>query len=187
MTLINVATLKQQLSLENISYENISDANLELLLNNVISELTGRIGLPITTENHKEIIRDFNNDMLELDHYPVSGITSFVIGSKTLSESDYVLDERLGIIYLTTVMKGLLVIEYSTVLPTTVIDAKINPLVFDIIKYRLINGFSINGNISSIKEIDTQVNYDTSSSLGNLIESRINNLRSSYSVRIKVL
>ena len=186
MALIDVTELKQKLRIYNVTAD-LSDEDLELLLNNTILELAGRIGVPIETEQHKEMVRDFKNDMFELTWYPVQQISSIAVGSKTLGPEDYVLDESLGILYFNTTLKGFLVVEYCSCLPDNVIDTKINSLVLDIIRYRLTNGFSSEGSISSIKEMDTQINYDTSSSLGSLIESRINNLRSSYSVRIKVL
>ena len=186
MALIDVTKLKQELRIYNVTTD-LSDQDLELLLNNTILELTGRIGVPIEPEHHKEMVRDFKNDMFELTWYPVKAVSSVKVGSKTLGSDDYVLDEELGILYFNTTLRGFLVVEYCSCLPDKVIDKKINSLVLDIIRYRLTNGFSLEGSVSSIKEMDTQVNYDTSSSLGNLIESRINNLKSSYSVRIKVL
>ena len=186
MALIDLTNLKKQLGIENVSFQ-LNDEDLQLLLSNTILELSGLIGVPIEAENHKEIVRDFNNDMFQMSWYPVKAVSSVKVGSKTLSSDDYVLDEKLGILYFTTTLKGFLVVEYSCCLPDSVIDKKINSLVFDIIKYRLSNGFSMQGSVSSIKEMDTSINYDTSSSLGNLIQSRINNLKSSYSVRIKVL
>ena len=81
----------------------------------------------------------------------------------------------------------MLVIEYVACLSDDVINSKVNPLLFDMLKYRLTTNFSNDGAISSIKEMDTSVNYDTSTSLGNLIQSRINNLKSCYSIRIKVI
>ena len=114
-------------------------------------------------------------------------INSLKIGSVTLTSDDYVLDERLGIIYFNNHWKGMLVVEYVTQVEDHVINNMINPLIFDIVKYRLTNNFSNTGVMSSVKEGDVQVNYDTSTDLGNLIQSRINNLKASYSIRIRML
>ena len=122
-----------------------------------------------------------------MDYYPVSEISNLKIGSKTLTSDDYVLDEEKGILYLHSQLSGMLVIEYVACLSDDVINSKVNPLLFDMLKYRLTTNFSNDGAISSIKEMDTSVNYDTSTSLGNLIQSRINNLKSCYSIRIKVI
>lgn len=186
MTLIDIETLKEQLTLENVTCD-LSDEDLELLLTNLISELTGYINIPINPTNHKEIRRDFHSDIYEVDHYPISEIVSFKIGNKVLTSDDYVLDENKGILYLHSYMSGLLVIEYAACLSDDVINTKINPLLFDMVKYRLNTNFSGDGVMSSVKEGDVSVNYDTSTSLGGLIQSRINDLKNSYSIRIKVI
>ena len=186
MTLIDVNSLKQQLNLEGITYD-YSDEDLELLLTNITNELIGYTNAPINPVSHKRIIRDFQSDMLELDYYPIKEISSLQIGSKNLSDDDYVLDDTLGILYFHSELSGLLSCQYICELSDAVIDNIINPLVFDMVKYRLTTNFSGTGVMSSVKEGDVQVNYDTSTSLGNLIQNRINNLKSTYSIRIKVL
>ena len=186
MTLIDVNSLKQQLNLEGITYD-YSDEDLELLLTNIVKEIIGYTNAPINPVTHKRIIRDFQSDMLELDYYPVSEISSLQVGSKTLSSDDYILDDTLGILYFHSVLSGILSCQYSCQLSESAIDNIINPLVFDMVKYRLTTNFSTTGVMSSVKEGDVSVNYDTSSSLGNLIQSRINNLKATYSIRIKVL
>lgn len=186
MALIDLENLKEQLSLEGVPFE-LSDEQLGLLLTNVINELTGYTNVPITPTNHKTIHRDWIGDMLELDYYPVRNITSLKIGSKTLTDDDYVLDESLGILYFNSHLSGMLVIEYCCLVSDDVINNFVNPLLFDIIKYRLTTNFSSDGVMSSMKEGDVSVNFDTSSSLGNLIQGRINDLKNHYSIRIKVL
>lgn len=187
MTLIDVNSLKQQLNLEGITYD-YSDEDLQLLLTNTINELIGYTNLPITPRNLKQIVKDFNSDRVELDYYPVTRITTLKIGSNTVEEDDYVLDEGLGVLYFDTVLRGLLVVEYVHGLGDDTIDNIVNPLIFDMLKYRLTTNFTTEGVMSSVKEGDVSVNYDTSTSLGNLIYSRINDLKSRYySVRIKVI
>ena len=187
MTLIDVESLKAQLYLEGISYDDFDDSQLELLLNNIKNELVGYTNVPISATNHKNIIRDFKGDLLELDYYPVRNITSLKIGSKCLTADDYVLDEELGILYFNSHLCGMLVIEYCCQISDDMITNVVNPLLFDIVKYRLTTNFSKDGVMSSMKEGDVQVNFDTSSSLGNLIQGRIKDLKNCYSIRIKVL
>ena len=67
------------------------------------------------------------------------------------------------------------------------INNVVNPLIFDIIKYRLTTNFSNDGAVSSMKEGDVSVNYDTNSSLGNLIQGRIKDLKNYYSIRIRMV
>lgn len=187
MALITVAELKKQFQLENVDIGDISDEDLTLLLNNAIAEVMGYTNAPINPKNSKIIIRGFESDMLELDYYPISSITSVQIGSKTLTSDDYILDDNLGILYFNSIMSGLLVVEYVYQVSDDTITNFINPLLSDILKYKFINGFKTDGVMSSVKEGDVSVNYDTSTSLGNLIYSRMNDLKSKYSIRIKVL
>ena len=187
LALINVSKLKQQLDLEGISHDDFTDNQLELLLTNVVTELMGLSNVPIQATNHKTIVRDFVGDLLELDYYPVKNITSLKIGSKTLTADDYILDDNLGIVYFNSNLSGMLVVEYCCQISDDAISNIVNPLIFDIIKYRLTTNFTTTGVASSVKEGDVQVNYDTNSSLGSLIQGRINDLKSCYSIRIKVL
>lgn len=187
MTLIDVETLKQNLTLENIEYEDYSDEDLELLLTNKTNELIGYTNLPINATNHKTIIRRYNGSMVELDYYPVDSITSLKIGDKEFTDDDYVLDQELGILYFELPVSGMLVCDYVSQLSDEFITNKVNPLLIDMIAYTLKDKFSGNGAITSMKEGDVSVNYDKDSSLGNLILSRINNLKSYYSIRIRML
>lgn len=187
MALINTSSLREQLNLEGIPHEDYTDKKLELLLNNIVNEIIGYTNAPINEVTHRRVIRDFKSDMLELDYYPVSEISSLQVGSKTLSRDDYILDDTLGILYFHSILSGVLSCQYSCQLSEDDIENLIKPLVFDMVKYKLTSNFSTTGAISSVKEGDVSVNYDTSSSLGNLILSRINNLKAKYSIRIRVL
>lgn len=181
-----IEQFKAILTLEGISTE-LSDEDIKLLLESKITELIGYTNIEINPTNHKDIHRNFESNLYEVDFYPVQQICNFKIGSKTLTNDDYVLDEERGILYLRSVMSGMLVIEYVSGLSEKDITGKILPLIFDMGKYMLSTNFQNTGSISSIKEENVSVNYDTSTSLGNLILSRINNLKSSYSCKIKVL
>ena len=187
MTLITVEDLKTQLTLEGVSYDDFDDSQLELLLNNIKNEIAGYTNAPITPTDHKMIIRGFDDDMVELDYYPVTCISNCKVGSTTLQEKDYFLDETLGILYFNAALTGLLIVEYTCCVSDKVLTEVVNPLMFDMIKYRLGTGFSPNGVLSSVKEGDVSVNYDTGSSLGALILGRINDLKHTYSIRVKVL
>lgn len=188
MTLITVEDLKKQLELTQVDISTYSDEDLELLLTNTINEIIGYTNLPINPISHKQIVRNFNSTLFELDYYPIKEISSLRIGSKILSDDDYILDDTLGILYFNTKGSGLLVVEYVSQLSNEFLSVNVTPLIVDIIRYRLSNDFSVDGVRTSIKEGDVSVNFDSSSSLGNLIQGRIANLKNNYySVRIKVL
>jgi hypothetical protein len=187
MSLITIDSLKTDLELKGITHE-LTDEQLTLLLQNKTDELAGLTNLPILPTSHKEIRQAFEDERYEVDSYPVSSITSLTIGPYTLNETEhYTLDESLGIIYFNRLWNGMLVVEYVSCISDDVITQKVNPLLSDMIGYTLLNGFSPVGSVTSMKEGDVSVNYDTSTSLGNLIQSRINDLKNIYSVRIKVL
>ena len=185
--IIDVDVLQEQLDLMNVDYSDYDTSQLELLLRNTINELIGYTQLPILPQTHKRILRKFRGDFLELDFYPVSNITTFCIGSKTVPDEKYVLDETLGIIYLNNEWYGNLEIEYTCELPESVIDTTVNSLLLDMIRYKLDTGFSKDGDWSSVKEGDVQVNYNVATSLGSLIFDRINRLKSMYNIRLRVI
>lgn len=181
-----VTEFKTLLELEQIPYT-YTDEELQLLLNNKLSELTTYTGVNITPTTRKEIRRDYTGDMYEVDYYPICNISNFKIGSRTLTSDDYVLDENLGVVYLEYNMSGMLLIEYTSGFTPEMFASQIKPLLFDMAKYQISTGTSELGVLSSVKEGDVQVNYDTGSSLGGLIQSRVQALRSSYQCRVRVI
>ena len=186
--LIDLEDLKKQLDLFGVDYTGYTDEDLDLLLSNTIKELMGYTNLPLQPVSHKTLIKDYYGDFLELDYYPIGEITEFKIGSKTLSGDDYVLDDTLGILYLNTKLNGLLLIKYTCVLPDDAINNLVNPLIVDMIRYGVTTGYSKDGVSTKYKEGDVEVNFDTSTSLGNLIQSRITDLKNKYyNVRIRVV
>lgn len=186
MALIDVTGLKEQLEMKKVTYD-LTNEQLELLLKNTTNELIGYTNLPVNPVNHKVIRRDFTDDMFEVDFYPIKEISSLKIGSLELPSDKYVVDNELGIIYLESKMSGMLVLEYVSQLSDEFVENKINPLLTDMISYTLGNKFSPNGVMTSVKEGDVSVNYDSSTSLGTLIQSRIKDLKSFYSIRIRML
>ena len=73
-------------------------------------------------------------------------------------------------------------------LPDDAINNLVNPLIVDMIRYGVTTGYSKDGVSTKYKEGDVEVNFDTSTSLGNLIQSRITDLKNKYyNVRIRVV
>ena len=188
MSLITIEDLKTQLKLEGVEPD-LSDEDLELLLNNIVNELIGYTNVPITPVNHTTLIKDFYDDVLELDYYPVTEITSLRIGQKTLDCTEVLeaCDRDLGILYFKSPLRGFLNVEYSCQVSDTVIDTIVNPLLVDIIRYRLTNNFRDNGPVTSMREGDVSLNFDSNNSLGSLIQGRIKDLKALYSIKIRVL
>lgn len=182
MTIITPEQLKTNLELQGVTDSVLEDCEkLQSLIDLKINEVTALTGLPVNPVTRKQIIRDFNSNTFQTDWYPICKVNSFKIDNVELTEDDYVLDETTGIFYLNNIHSGLLVIEYINKVSDEVVQAKINPLLTDMILYGLTSLDSNSGNISSIHEAEQSISYDTSNSLGNRIYARIDNLKSSYS------
>lgn len=189
MTLITPEQLIDNLELQGVSDSDLTDCGkLQSLIDLKTSEVTSLTGLPVKPVNRKQIIRNFQGNLFEADWYPIHEVTSFKIDGIDLTTDDYVMDESAGIFYLNNNHYGLLVIEYVHKLSDEDIQAKINPLISDMILYGFTALDNNNGEISSIHEADQSISYDTTNSLGNRIYARINNLKASFSsCRVKWL
>ena len=82
-----VTEFKKLLELENISFDDYSDEDLQLLLDNKLSELTNYTGINILPTSHKEIKRDWTGDTYEVDYYPISEITSLCAYRSQISDN----------------------------------------------------------------------------------------------------
>lgn len=189
MTIITPTDLKQKLILQGIPESKINDDTLEDLIDLKVEELLSLTNIPIKEVSRKQIIKDFKGDLFESNFYPVHTVNSFKINNTELTNDDYVLDETTGIFYLNTNHKGLLVIEYLQRVSEDFLTSVINPLIVDMITYHYSTDNAGTGSVSSIKEMDTSINYDTSNSLGNRIYNRIESLKqnNTFSARIKWL
>lgn len=184
MTLLT--EFKQYLTLNNITTE-FTDEELELLLNNKVNELITYTGIEINPVTHTEFKRGFSDDIYELDFYPIKEISELKVDGKSITSDRYTCDGERGVLYFNYCLNGLLFCKYVSGVSETVFDTKVKPLLFDMAGYTLKGENSLLGTVSSIKEGDVQVNYDTSTSLGGLIVSRLNNLKGMYSCRVKVI
>ena len=179
MSLITPTDLKNKLKLQGVDESLLSDDSvlqdwIDLKVDGII-ELTGLAIKPVT---RKEILRRFKGDLFETNIYPVTDVNSFKINNVELTSDDYVLDENAGIFYLNHNHTGMLVIEYVHCVSQEFVTSKIDPLIVDMLLYHFQYGDNENtGNISSIHEMDTTINYDTSNSLGNRIYARLESLK----------
>ena len=154
------------------------DTVLQKWINLKVEEITAITSLAIQPVNRKEILRHFKGDLFETNQYPVTRVNSFRINNTELTNDDYVLDEASGVFYLNHGHTGLLVIEYVQQVSQEFINSKINPLIVDMLLYHFQYPDNENtGNITSIREMDTTINYDTSNSIGNRIYARLESLK----------
>ena len=184
---IPTSKLKTILKLKgvNIPY---NDEELETLINYKISELSGLLGFNITETDESETVYHFKDDRIILTRYPVQSIESVTLNNEELFDCKYMLDNRIGIVYFKKRLHGLLVVNYVTGLSQEDIVNVIEPLLVDMITYDLKNRNNSLGDgvVSSIREGDVSVNYDTNSSLGNRIYTRIEDLKQRYTKTARV-
>ena len=191
MTIITPTELKTFLELQGVASSELEDlTRLQSLIDLKKEEIVSLTGLPVDPITRKQIVKRFRSDVFETDWYPICKVDSFKIDNVELTaDEDYVLDENAGIFYLTRIRQGLLIIEYYHKLPDDVITNKVNPLISDMVFYHISNDNHDMGEISSIHEMDTTIQYDTKNNLGSRIYNRIDSLKQSYgySARVKWL
>ena len=123
---------------------------------------------------------------LLLEFYPILSVDKITIDGEVTS-LDYKLDKESGIIYMNTPVVGDLEVEYTTGFTDEEYESIILPLLYDFICYNI---YAVNhdGNeISSVKEGEVSVNYDTSNTWYNKVYGRINRLKESYNCRCTML
>ena len=188
MVLIDPNTLQKFLLIEGVDESLLNIETLETLINLKQDEIIGLTSIPIHPVPRKQIIKGFKADLLELDYYPVNEVTSLRIGDTCIHPKDYVLDKDAGLIYFHQSQYGLLSIDYIQQVSSNFVDIKVNPLIKDMILYHFKVDNPEYGTVSSIKEMDTQINYNTSDSLGSRIYTRLEALKNTYSsARVKWL
>lgn len=191
LTIITPKDLKTFLELQGIASSELEDLTvLQSLIDLKKEEIIALTGLPVDPVTRKQIIKRFRGDVFETDWYPICKVDSFKIDNVELTvDEDYIIDETAGIFYLTRIRQGLLVIEYHQKISDDVIAGKINPLISDMVFYHLSNDNKDMGEITSIHEMDTTIQYDTKNNLGSRIYSRIDALKqiNCYSPKVRWL
>lgn len=183
-TLITPEKLRDLLLLRGVTTD-LTNSQLETMIKYKITELSGLIGIDIYPTEYTEIRHDFKDNQIILSNYPIYEIIGIYIDNKDVDYCKYTVDETLGIIYFQEVIYGELFVEYTSCLPQSQIQSVFLPLLVDVIEYGLPENKARQG-VSSVKEGDVSVNYNTTDTLGAKIESRINQLKT-YNTRIKVL
>ncbi len=186
--IISETELKQILKLKGVKDTGFSPEELKLLIEYKTVELQGLINANIEEKQESQTVYKFRDDRISLAAYPVQGIESITLDNKELSDDDWVLDHSLGLVYFTRKLYGLLTVNYISCLDDDVIKTAIVPLLTDMILYDILNKKNNpnTGIVSNVKEGDVSVSYDTSTTLGNRIWSRIEELRARYSRTARV-
>ena len=139
------------------------------------------LGFPLTPQSGKQIDNEFNDSIILVDNRPIQSIHCLKIGGKVICENDYVIDDKVGIIYLDRNYSGLLYLEYIYGLD----EDEFEPLLDLMMEYELDTGWDKNA--SSITEKSVSVSYDTSLGKGARIQSMIQDLRNRYSCVVEMI
>lgn len=187
--MLDIGELRTLLKFEGIDLTNYTDDELTILVNSKSYELSGLIGLDIEPKHRSQRVTDFKGNTLRLEFYPVYDLASIKYNHCPLKHCDYHLDRDLGIIHFDDYLHGTIEVKYLSGLSDDTMNALINPLLKDMVAYTLTyNKLGSPEGVSSIKEGDVSVNYDTSNSRGSRIANSINDIKSRYaSARLRWL
>ncbi len=187
--LIEVPKLRTLLKFEGINLDAFTDDELTVLIESKVNELSGLLGLDVNPVHRKQHITRFKGDIIRLDFYPVYDFNNIMVDGECLSPNKYRVDYSLGLIYLEEFITGDIDVKYISGLDDDFLNNTIGPLIKDMITYTVTyNQWGMGGPVSSIKEGDVSVNYDTSNGLGTRINNTIADIKSRYaSARIRWL
>lgn len=189
LTMINAAKIKTLLKFEGINLEDFTDEELDILMDSKVSEIESLTGLAIKPKHRRQVESHFHGDMIRLEFYPVMDFNRLLIDDTCVCPKHYNINMDLGIIYLDQIYKGSVIVEYISGQKDEFIDNIITPLVKDMVAYAVTyNKLGMGGPVSSIKEGDVSVNYDTNNGYGSRITNQITDMKSKYcSARLRWL
>ena len=187
--MINAAKIKTLLKFEGINLEDFTDEELDILMDSKVNEIESLTGLAIKPKHRRQVESHFQGDMIRLEFYPVMDFNRLLINDTCICPKHYNINMDLGIIYLDEIYKGSVIVEYISGQKDEFIDNIITPLVKDMVAYAVTyNKFNMGGPVSSIKEGDVSVNYDTNNGYGSRITNQIADMKSKYcSARLRWL
>lgn len=181
ITLIDIAKLRTLLKFEGITLEDVTDDELKVLVDSKLSELEGLTGLNIKPSHRLETKTKFKGDILRLDFYPVLDFNSIRVNGHCLPPTKYHLNSRLGLVYFHRIIHGNVTVKYLSGADDEFIESVVAPLIKDMVAYTVTyNRLGLGGPVSSIKEGDVSVNYDTNNSYGKRISNAIADVKLKY-------
>lgn len=154
-----------------------SEPTRELL----IKKLAVQTGLPLSPTPAKQITRDFDGDVIILDHYPLHSINKIKIDKKCICLNDCLIDEESGLIYLDDNYTGLLYVQYMYCIPEEDYSAIIDLMM----EYENTPGWDKRA--SSISEGGVTVSLDTSAGQWGVINSMITDLKNRYNATARMI
>lgn len=161
--------------------EENSIENEDLLKEKLLKRLEVEVGLPLIPKSAKELERNFQGSEILLSHYPLKEIKELKIDGETIDLDDVIILEDEGTVHLPREYSGDLYVEYTYGLP----ENEFIPIVDLMMEYELDDDWK--KDVSSVKEINVSVSYDTSLSKGATIQNMINDLRNRYNCLVRMI
>jgi len=178
--MFDINEFRTLLKFEGISLDDYTDEELSILINSKINELKGLTEIDIRPTHRRQVNRNFNGDSLRLDFYPVYDLAEITLNHCPIH--GFHVDSDLGIVYFKGNVRGDIEVKYLSGISDDVLNSSIIPLVREMVIYSLTyNKAGVGDAVSSIKEGDVSINYDTNNGRGSRINSRIADLKSRYS------
>lgn len=147
----------------------------------ILKRLSIQTGLPLIPTNAIQIERDFDNDSIIMDYYPIKSICELKIDNDNICMDRCLIDKDYGIIFLPKQYTGTLCIKYIYQIP----EDDYSALIDLIIEYE--NDPAWDKRASSITEGGVTVSIDTSVGKGALIQSMINDLKNKYNSTARLI
>lgn len=173
----DIEKIRTFLRLNNINIDDYSDEELTTFIEMQINKIEADTGRELTETFHRDIELHFKKGSKEyiLRHFPVVSIQKLSVDNDIMT--NFICDYETGIIKFNEPILEceVLEVEYISKESDTWIDTNIPNLLNDMLLYALSD--TKLRDVSSIKEGDISINYDTSNSLHALIIKKIEKLR----------
>ena len=158
--------------------EIIQDTHTDL----IEKKISAYIGVPVKPTEHSQFEK-FDGETVFVETFPFIEVNSLTIDNNEIT--DYIIDNKAGLIYLNQHYSGFLKLDYVAGLTEDEYSLYIEPLVKDILEYENDSGWTKNA--SSIKEGDVQINLDTSIGKGALIQKNLDDLKNRFNTYMRMI
>ena len=138
-------------------------------------------GLPLDPTPATQIERNFDNDSIVVDFYPIYSIRKIMIDNNCICINECLIDKQAGIIFLPKQYKGTLRIQYIYKIP----EEEYSSIIDLMMEYD--NDPAWDKRASSITEGGVTVSIDTSVGKGALIQSMIDDLKYRYNSTARLI
>lgn len=200
--MIDTQKIRTLLKFDGMDTSDLSDEELEIIIESKINELEGFIGVDLVPRERSKIVSHFHNHILGLNFYPIVDIVGVYVNDCFVKSCHYNVNWKLGIIYFDKPVHGVVRVDYVSGVDTRVFTNSILPLLKDMIGYSISFG-NANSRLggwgylaSSLHEGDVSISFGGGQTNGkggygysSAINSLIDSLREryQYSARVRLL